>query len=292
MKNLFLILAIISSSFSCLFAQDNKGNGELICETLTHNNVEYTYYLYKPLSLPDNAPVVLVFHGYGSDRFPGLDYGINPVADKYNFAVCYPVGPKDFKGQHCWDVGYSFHKENNWCRDDIGFTLKLVEKLSANHKLSNKNVFVTGHSNGGEMSYLLAYTHPHKFAAFAPISGLTMTWMYKHLKAHAPVPLMEVHGTDDVVSKWNGDPLNKDGWGSYIAVPCAVSHWAVENRCTHIQTDTLPIIRNKVITHKYVNGINGTQVWLYEIVGGGHAWPNKDLNTAEHIWKFFSMYLK
>lgn len=272
-------------------AQENAGTGTMTFDTFRHKGIEYEYYLYKPADLPEDAPLVMVFHGYGAKTFPSLRYGINPVADRNGFAVCYPTGPVDFKGKHCWSVGYGFQVENGWKRDDVGFTSGLVRHLQKEHGFSRKNVFATGHSNGGEMSYLLAYEAPGIFAAVAPVSGLMMEWMYLDLKASQPIPLMEIHGTADRTSKWNGDPSDEDGWGRYIAVPRAVSFWAAVNRCTHEETEVLPQIRNKVIAHRYVNGIDGNQVWLYEIEGGAHSWPDKDLATAEEIWKFFSMYL-
>ena len=292
MKKLISIFVFVLCLVNTVVANNNKGTGNLTEHTFTHKGITYTYYLYMPQNLSENAPLVMVFHGYGANQFPATGFGINPVADQHGFAVCYPCGPTDFKGKHCWDVGYSFHQDNNWKRDDVGFTLRLVKHLQKQHKLSKHNVFATGHSNGGEMSYLLAFKAPDVFAAVAPISGLTMEWMYRELVPKSPIPLMEVHGTKDTTSKWNGDPDNKDGWGEYIAVPRAVSLWAAVNRCTHEITEELPVIRNKVIAHRYVDGINGNQVWLYEIVEGTHSWPNKDMNTAAEIWKFFSMYLK
>ncbi|MBR5856097.1 MAG: prolyl oligopeptidase family serine peptidase [Bacteroidales bacterium] len=283
---LFLCLSGIS------FAQNKEGSGSLCKQELSHKGIKYTYYLYRPADLKPGAPLVVVFHGYGANKFPATLFGFNPIADKYGFAVCYPCGPQDFKGEHCWDVGYSFHKENNWKRDDVGFTIKLVKHLQKEYSLSKENIFATGHSNGGEMCYLLAYKVPDKFAAVAPVSGLTMKWMYTTLKPSSPIPLFEIHGTDDVVSKWNGDPYNSDGWGEYLSVPCALSYWVATNRCTYAAIEELPQKRNKVIAHKYPAGINNNQVWLYEIIGGTHAWPDKDLDAAEEIWKFFSLYLK
>ena len=29
--------------------------------------------------------------------------------------------------------------------------------------------------------------------------------------------MMEVHGTEDKTSKWEGDPFNEGGWGSYLS---------------------------------------------------------------------------
>ena len=103
---------------------------------------------------------------------------------------------------------------------------------------------------------------------------------------------MEVHGTLDPLSRWNGDPFNNDGWGADIAIPLAVGLSAAAHRCTHEETEVLPLRRNKVIAHRFVNGKGGNQVWFYEVVGGKHSWADQDLDTPSEIWKFFSMYMK
>ena len=292
MKKLVALLVFCIGFGSMAAADGLEGNGTLTEHTIKHKGIEYSYYLYTPKNLPKGAPLVIFFHGYGANNVPATGFGFNPIADKNGFAICYPRGPKDFRDMPCWAVGYSFHTEKGWERDDVGFTIKLVRHLQKQHGFSKHNIFATGHSNGGEMSYLLAYKASHVFAAVAPISGLTMEWMYRELRAKHPIPLLEIHGTNDVVSKWEGDPDNKDGWGEYIAVPRAVSYWAAANRCTHEICEELPLINNKVIAHRYVDGINGNQVWLYEVVGGTHSWADKDMNPAAEIWKFFSLYLK
>ena len=290
MRRIYTLLLAIFALCGTLSAQE--GSGTMTEHSMRHKGHDYTYWLYTPKNLPADAPLVLVFHGYGSRNIPSVKYGMNEAADKYGFAVCYPRGDKDFKGKYCWDVGYSFHIEKGWHRDDVGFTRRLVRTLQKQYGFSKQNVFATGHSNGGEMSYLLAYTCSDIFAAVAPISGLTMEWMYRDLKAKRPIPVMEVHGTLDKTSAWNGDPENKGGWGAYIAVPRAVGYWAAVNRCTHEQTEQLPLRRNQVVAHRYVGGTNGCEVWLYEVIGGKHSWAEKDLDTSGEIWKFFSKYLK
>ena len=149
--------------------------------------------------------------------------------------------------------------------DDINFLCDLALHLKKNYRLSPHNTFCTGYSNGGEMCYLLAYKRPDIFTAVAPVAGLTLEWMYRELETNRPIPLFEIHGTEDKTSMWNRDPNNEGGWGKYIAVPIAVNHWAIQNRY---------------------------EVWLYEIKGGKHSWGEKDLNTSEHIWLFFSKFVR
>ena len=145
------------------------------------------------------------------------------------------------------------------------------------------------------MCYLLAYDKQNTFAAVAPVAGLTMEWMPRHYTSTRPIPLFEIHGTEDRVSEWTGDLDNKGGWGAYIAVPDAISKWVKCNKCTKTESVTLPHKNSDshtVIAHKYTAGRRGTEVWLYEIVGGGHSWATNDIDTGDEIWKFFSRFIK
>lgn len=291
MKRLLITAILISAACWSLMAEGLNGTGTLTEHAFRHKGVDYVYYLYIPEGLKENAPLIMVFHGYGSRDIPSIKYGFHPVADRHGFAVCYPRGPKDHKGKEYWSVGYQFHIDNGLMRDDIGMAVSLVKHLQKTYKLSKHNVFATGHSNGGAMSYMIAYKAADKFAAVASVSGHIMECMYRTLKPKRPIPLMEVHGTDDVLSKWNGDPYNDDGWGSDIAIPCAVGLWTAVNHCTHEEIEVLPVRRNKVIAHRFVNGTGGNEVWFYEVVNGQHSWADKDMDTASEIWKFFSKYL-
>jgi poly(3-hydroxybutyrate) depolymerase len=130
----------------------------------------------------------------------------------------------------------------------------------------------------------------------APVSGLMLEWLYKADDSTHPVPLFEIHGTADRTSAWEGDLDNKGGWGAYVAVPMAVHYWAAKNKCTGMQTDTIPGRTpengRKVIAHRFTGGTGGSEVWLYEIVGGKHSWGEQDIDTGEELWKFFSKFVK
>ena len=86
MKHIFTTILLLCINIF-IYAQEPSGSGITTEHTLKHKGVEYTYYLYKPQNLPPDAPLVLVFHGYGVTTFPSEVYGFNPVADKYGFAV-------------------------------------------------------------------------------------------------------------------------------------------------------------------------------------------------------------
>ena len=246
--------------------------------------------------LKAKAPLVMCVHGYGRSDNPAnpADYDLDPVAEREGFAVFYPVGLRDTTGNNRFNVGYPMQR--GWKVDDLSDLCKMARYIQKKYNLSADNTFATGMSNGGEMCYLLAYSNQTVFKAVAPIAGLTMRWIYETMKPVRPIPLMEVHGTEDRISEWTGDLTNKYGWGAYMPVPIAVNFWVAHNRCLEEKTDTIagkdPTNGHYTICHRYVGGKNGTQVWLYEVVGAPHRWHSPDLNVGEEIWKFFSMYLK
>ena len=42
------------------------------------------------------------------------------------------------------------------------------------------------------------------------------------------------------------------------------------------------------INHRYFDCNDNTEVWLYEVVGGGHDWPGY---SSQEIWSFFSSFI-
>ena len=295
MKINYFTLFILSST---LFISSAAKGAEPVLKTMNYGGEQRSYYMYIPEGIKDDAPLVVMLHGYGG-KAENYRPEMRAVADESGFALCVPQGEVDTTGKTGWNVGYPSQKGLK--RDDVGFVKALVKRVVKDYGLSKKNVFLTGMSNGGEMCYLMATKCPDTFAAYAPIAGLTMEWIYKDLRPKKAVPLMEVHGTLDKTSRWNGDPLNEDGWGKYIAVPLAVGRWSAEGRCTYEITEELPLRSeesNKVVLHRFVGcnkawkGGPEIEVQLYEVIGGKHSWALGDMDTCRATWEFFSKYLR
>lgn len=288
-RKLLLAAVLLPAVFCVRLSARNAGTDGDSLFRFVYNGTERFYRLVVPDSLAEGAPLVMMLHGYGSKADPSR-FGIGDAARRFGFAACFPQGAEDARGKRCWNVGYPFQKGLE--TDDTGFICALARHVADLYGLDSRNVFCTGHSNGGEMCYLLAYLRPDVFSAFAPLAGLTLKWMYDELEAEKPVPLMEIHGTADSTSVWAGDPENRGGWGEYISVPLAVGYWAAVNRCTHELTDTLSGGRRQVIVHRFMGGKDGSEVRLCEIVGGAHSWSEEDLDTGALLWDFFRRYVK
>ena len=144
---------------------------------LRSGGMERTYKLHLPAGLPENAPLVVVLHGYGGNNNPDR-FAMNATADRHGFAVCYPQGAKDGRGKSCWNVGYPFQADMTV--DDVRFLTELVRHLQKKHGLSRHNVFCTGMSNGGEMCYQLAAQRPRLFAGGAVVKAKAFQTLAVH----------------------------------------------------------------------------------------------------------------
>jgi len=248
--------------------------------------------MYLPDGLQDDAPLVFMLHGYD-----GAIWHENPMvaaADRHGFAVCMPQALVCPTGKTSWNVGYCF--QQGWKVDDLKVLHRMARHVQRRYNLSRENTFLAGMSNGGEMCYLMAYSKQSTFKAVASIAGMTMTWIYEQMEAPHPIPLMEIHGTEDALSPWTGDIDNKGGWGSGLSVPVAIGYWIAKNRCTHETTERIESLKgdkgHPIIKHCYSSPKTGCDIWLYEVVGGVHSWHTGDIDTGEEIWKFFSRYVK
>jgi polyhydroxybutyrate depolymerase len=279
-----------------LFCAIGESNAQFL--NFEHGSLTRQYLYHSPPKLPENAPLVVVMHGYTSNAMAALkESQMNAMADEHGFAVCYPQGTIDSRGKTFWNVGYDFHK--GVTIDDVGFIVQLVKHLQKEHNLSPKNTFATGMSNGGEMCYLLACEASDTFKAVAPVAGMMLQKIFDTCNPTKPIPIFEIHGTKDEINRFTGDIYGNDGWGAYPDIPFTIDYWAKLNKCTVTQTEILPDINTNdgsyVISEKHLNGIHGNQVWLYKIINGGHDWPgksgNQDIETGREIWSFFSQFI-
>lgn len=285
------LIALICNLFS--FSSNAQ---QTLTNTLMHDGIQREYILYIPASYSGNVEVPLVFnfHGYGSNHTQQMNYGdFRRIADREGFLIVHPLGTVDNNGSTHFNVGWGTSTV-----DDVGFTAILIDEISSNYSINQKRIYSTGMSNGGFMSYRLACELSDKIAAVASVTGTMTVGQQNNCTTSHPVPIMEIHGTNDTTVPYNGN-------FGFESVENVLSFWV-----NAANTDTTPTITNiddintndssTVEYYVYTNGDNGVQIEHFKIINGGHTWPgsafeigpvtNKDINASEEIWKFFSKY--
>lgn len=264
-------------------------------ETIPVGNLTREYLLFFPPHLDKDAPLVFVCHGYTGNAADMVKYtGMNTVADKGGFVVCYPQGTKDQKGAGFWQVGYAFNK--GIPVDDVKFLIVLAKKLQKKYGLSRENTFLTGLSNGGDLCNLVAISSVTTFKAVAPVVGCLMKCWTDSLRNPLPIPVLMINSTKDPITLWEGDLEDKGGWGPYYSTPFMQEFWARMNRCTQVTRMDLTDINlqdsSHVLLEKHTGDAGSQPVWMYTVINGGHDWPggsgNMDFQASEAIWEFFS----
>ena len=289
MRYITVLLLLVGCTFSS-FSQ------QTINASITHDGIQRDYILYIP-ELYDGStavPLVLNFHGYGSNAAQQMFYGdFRDIADTEGFLLVHPEGTT-FIGDQFWNVGFPGLSSNI---DDVGFTEALIDELATLYAIDLDRVYATGMSNGGFMSFLLACQLSEKIAAVASVTGSMTQDTFDDCNAQHPTPVLQIHGTDDGVVLYNGNNLS-------IPIADVISYWVDFNNCeTTPTTTTLPdvdVSDGSTIEHSvYEDGDNGITTEHMKVIGGGHTWPgsvintagtNQDIDASMEIWLFFSRF--
>ncbi len=276
--------------------------GETINGSIMHDGLEREYILYVPDSYSgsESVPLVLNFHGAGGTASGQMYAGdFRSIADTAGFLVVHPQGVLwDVYERPEWNVG-------GWTSpstvDDVGFTEALIDALASEYNIDAARVYATGLSLGGHMSFLLACELGDKVAAIASVSGTMFSDALDECIPHRPIPILQIHGTDDSIVPYVGTGML--GWTTPIDE--VLEFWVNYNNCNPVPAieylpDIAPNDGSTVEHHIYDDGDNGVTVEHYKVIGGGHAWPgsvtgflpwtNQDIDASEEIWSFFSKF--
>ena len=269
---------------------------QTINASITHDGIQRDYIVYIP-ELYDGSsvvPLVLNFHGFGSNATQQMFYGdFRDIADTEGFLLVHPEGTRFF-GNQFWNVGFPGLSSTI---DDVGFTEALIDELATLYTIDLDRVYATGMSNGGFMSFLLACQLSEKIAAVASVTGSMTQDTFDDCNAQLPTPVLQIHGTEDDVVLYNENNLS-------LPIPDVISYWVDHNNCeTTPTTTTLPdvdVSDGSTIEYSvYEDGDNGITTEHMKVIGGGHTWPgsvlnsagtNQDIDASMEIWLFFSRY--
>ncbi len=258
-----------------------------------------TFLLDVPKDLQPGAALVMVFHGYGDSPESIRKFaGFTPLVEKHGFVAVYPQGTHDDDGQSFFNVGYDFHK--HLPVDDVKFVRELAARLVHEFELDPRSVFATGMSNGGDMCYYLACQPGPFVRACAPVAGCMLADWTRRWQPSARLSLLEVHGTSDKLTWWDGDLENRDGYGAYLGTAAVMQFWVQRLKLERAETRDIGSAtaheagESSVRQHAWSTAVDLAEVRLYEIEGGGHEWPvtlgSRDTSTAEVIWDFFQRH--
>jgi polyhydroxybutyrate depolymerase len=154
------------------------------------------------------APVVFVFHGHGGTAKNAAR--TFDIQKHWPEAACVYLQGLPTPGKLTDPEG----KKNGWQHAagdqgdrDLKFFDAVLAWLKKEHKIDEKRIYSTGHSNGGGFTYLLWAKRGDVFAAVAPSAAAGAGRHQKDLK---PLPVMHLAGEKDDLVKFEWQKATMD----------------------------------------------------------------------------------
>lgn len=242
------------------------------------------YGIYLPSGIgTEELPLVISLHGAAGIVWPDMvkDYFVT-LAEKEQFILLMPQAKEDKQGNIAWRDHY-----------DIDFLEQLIDTVIVEHRVDMKRVYMTGHSSGGFMTYIMAQEIEYRLAAIGPIAGTFSYPKYSSFSLQKPMPLCHIHGTADSTVQVQGNP-------THVSFDAVLDIFIPHNNCYDE-----PIITELPDLYKYDNstvsklvyknkGSSSGDIVYYRINNGNHSvpgtrsWANKDIHAYDVLWDFFS----
>ena len=184
-----LMLAIVALLLPAMsLAETMPGQQPQEFDGVVTRSVHIKYLLFLPDAYRDGEkkwPLIMYLHG-GSRRGDDIEklrepgFGLTALVEKdksFPFIVLSPQCPE---GEY-------------WT--DTEALIALLDEVENKYRVDPARVYLTGHSMGGFGAWYLAYKHPERFAAIAPMSSpFTVTAWAARLK---DMPIWAFHGAKD-----------------------------------------------------------------------------------------------
>lgn len=221
------------------------------------------------LPIPDPReqvpPVVFSLHGSaasGESHDAWLDFS-EPATER-GYVVLVPEGmpPTDEAPLQVWELFPGIDP------DDPGYLASLVDWIGGATCVDLNRVFVTGFSNGSALANVVACHTEGRFRAI----GAVAAHRFPLVCPSGPVSVLGIHGTDDWIVPYEGGPLLRRPDIVMPPVEETFESWAEVAECA--SEPVVEPVTADVVSHHWGGCVAGTEVVLYEVVGGGHAWPS------------------
>src|SRR5262245_2378907 len=279
---------------------------------IEHQGVAREFTLYRPATTISAGPrpLIVVLHGLGGNASRTRNWGYEAVADREGLVVAYPQGI-----ENRWSYGRSvtvrtMRRVGAEQVDDIGFLARLVDRLVSEQLVDRSRVFLVGVSNGGLMAYTAACSMTRRFAAVAALLSSLTNLQIEDCRPDRSITIMALAGTAGGSMPYGGVKLEG---GGLVWVRNTVGYWRQVNKCGEFQVTPVPHRdRNDPTSVEVMHWpacADGTSVISYRIKDGGHRAPslapaseaerewaqvagakNRDIETAEEVWKFFQRF--
>lgn len=187
--------------------------------------------------------------------------------------------------------------------DDVGYLAALIDDSVARFGLDPRRIYMTGYSQGANMTVRMACDRPDKIAAGAVVAATMRKTLSRQCVPSVATPMVFFNGTEDDQVPYDGGLLQVS-----LSAPEAVAFWADINGCAAAPEQTLlpdtVADQTRVRLDRYEGCASGGAVHFYTVQEGGHNWPGaldfiprvglttQDIRANREMWNFFRRFAR
>jgi predicted peptidase len=189
MKLLILFLLWFLFHPQQVLSQSENGQQARLFNKTTAKNISGKYLLYLSEDYgktKKSLPLIMYLHG-GSLRGDNVEKlrtaGLPRLLEEdksFPFVVVSPLCPAG----EIWT--------------DTEMLIGILDEISSKYRVNADRVYLTGHSMCGRGTWYLAYKHPERFAAIAPMSSISTISVWTNKLKN--IPVWAFHGTRDKIA--------------------------------------------------------------------------------------------
>lgn len=132
------------------------------------------HYITRPSSLKENAPLLIMCHGYGSDENDLFSFASELPAELFIISVRAPY-PMQPYGNAWYTINFEAEKgkwnDNVQAKQSVELISEFIDYACNTYAVDSKNVTLLGFSQGSILSYAVAMTYPKKVKNIIALSG-------------------------------------------------------------------------------------------------------------------------
>ena len=192
---LFTLLAFIS----CNKLQEQSPDSELTGKSGTFENKSITVggekrnfrlVVAEKLDLSNPNKIIFAFHGLGIDSkdLMPMYSKLNDLAEELHAIIVYPNAQNG-----------SWGLTQKQIEKDLMFFELLLESISSHYLIDEKNIHLTGMSNGAYFCHILAKNNSEKIASVSAHSGMIGLEFALGIYAKRKYPVLLIHGEKDPI---------------------------------------------------------------------------------------------
>ncbi len=132
------------------------------------------FHITRPSTLKENAPLLIMFHGFGSDENDLFSFASELPEELFIISVRAPYAMQPY-GNAWYAINFDADM-NKWSDDEQAkqsrdLIAKFIDEACATYPVDKNNVTLLGFSQGTILSYAVALTYPEKVNNVVALSG-------------------------------------------------------------------------------------------------------------------------